>query len=469
MFGLLAALFGASLGVPGVVEGPAAPLAPLGVDEVLRSVAAHHPSIAVAVAERAAAAGDRMAADGAFDPSVRARGWGEAGSYENGNVDVSLDVPTPLWGASFTTGWRLGLGKIASYEKLDATDARGEIRAGLSVPLWRNGPIDRRRAHIARMLLEEEVAAHGVDAVLLDLSRTAALRYWEWVARGARLQVAEDLERLAEDRAQQLAGRVAVGDIADVERIDNERLVASRQQRVVLARRALEQAAIELALFLRDDVGDPVVIGRDRLPVLGAPAATPLDIAGATATALARRPELRRLEAQQSQAEVELSWAENQFAPGVDVFGEVRQGLGGGARLGNTDALGGVSVEIPPLFRVGRGRSASASAGKTRVQEQRRLWADRVRLEVEDSASALRAAEERVTWATREVAAAAAVEDAERKRFDAGDSTILQVNLREQANADARSLAIDAALDVWRARAQLDAATGELVPSMSAR
>lgn len=440
---------------------------PLQVDEVLASVSAHHPSIAVAIAERAAVAGERMAADGAFDPTLRARGWGERGTYDNAGVDVGLDLPTTLWGTTFSTGYRLGFGKVPPYDKDDATDPNGELRAGVSIPLWRNGPIDRRRATAARLLLEETVAQHGLDAVILDLKRTAASRYWEWVARGERLRIARDLERLAEDRDQQLAERVTAGDLPEVERLDNVRLVASRQQRVVQARRALEQAALELALFLRDDKGAPLVVEAARLPPLASPPKVETDLGGTVARALARRPEVLRIETQTRQADVEVSWADNQFAPGVDAFAEVRQNLGAGDRLGTTDVLGGIAIEVPPLFRVGRGRSAAAVASRSRVEEARRLLQDRVMLEVHDGWSALTAADERSVWAAREVTAALAVEEAERQRFAAGDSTILQVNLREQATADARVLAVDAALDAWRARVQLQAATADLLEDPS--
>lgn len=73
--------------------------------------------------------------------------------------------------------------------------------------------------------------------------------------------------------------------------------------------------------------------------------------------------------------------------------------------------------------------------------------------------SALEAARQRVLVARREVALATELEAAERQRFEQGDSTLLIVNLREQATAESKVREIDAVLDFQRALANYRAAT----------
>jgi outer membrane protein TolC len=53
------------------------------------------------------------------------------------------------------------------------------------------------------------------------------------------------------------------------------------------------------------------------------------------------------------------------------------------------------------------------------------------------------------------------LERAERARFDAGDSQLLIVNLREQQTAEAELREVDAMLDYHRASADLKAACGQ--------
>ena len=93
-----------------------------------------------------------------------------------------------------------------------------------------------------------------------------------------------------------------------------------------------------------------------------------------------------------------------------------------------------------------------------RAEEQARFAQDRVGADVADAVSEVDAARQRVVVVRREVELAAQLEAAERRRFDAGDSTLLFVNLREVATAEARIREVDALADVHRAAASLRAA-----------
>ena len=112
--------------------------------EVLEIVAATHPQLEAARQRQRAADGDAMAARGGFDPVLRARGqYVPIGAFPRGTVDIELRQPTPLWGLSVYGGWRLGLGSFAVYDLRGKTASGGELRAGLSLPLWQIG-----RAHV---------------------------------------------------------------------------------------------------------------------------------------------------------------------------------------------------------------------------------------------------------------------------------------------------------------------------------
>jgi outer membrane protein TolC len=73
---------------------------------------------------------------------------------------------------------------------------------------------------------------------------------------------------------------------------------------------------------------------------------------------------------------------------------------------------------------------------------------------------ALKAADLRAELAQREIQLSLRVEEAERIRMRHGESGLLQVNLREQATADARARLVDAELDRRRAEADFSASRG---------
>ncbi len=435
----------------------------LGLDEVLASVEEHFPLIRAALLDVRAAEAEMLAADGAFDPILRAQGGTVPyGEYPHWRLDTVVEQPTPLWGTSFLGGYRMGTGPLAPYDGKRETNQLGELRAGFSVPLARNGWTDRRRANLERASLGRRISQLGVTQARLETVRAATVRYWAWVAAGARLRVAQDLLDLALERERALHVRLARGDVADIEVTENLRAILQRRAALVAAQRGLEQAAIDLSLYLRDPMGQPrlalAAALPDRLPEPRASEAQQKD--NDLQAALAARPDAARLAAVQQQQRVDLDLAHNQLLPQVDVtvMGSQDFGYGKPGRA-RPELEAFVTVEVPLPGRTGLGRVDAAQAALRRTQEQLRFQKDRIVAEVRDALSAMEAARQRVALARQEVTVAQRLEGLERHRFDLGDSTLLIVNLRETATAEAALREVDAMLEYQRFLAEYLAAT----------
>lgn len=437
----------------------------LALDDVVASVESTYPLLAAARADVDLARGEALAAEGAFDPAWRTRLYSlTLGDYNWLRLESQVEAPTPWWGATFFGGYRLGLGKFASYDgKLQTLD-RGELRAGLLVPLWRNGPTDRRRANIERADLGRTVAELASAQVRLEIVRAASQRYWEWVAAGRRVAIARGLLDLAKTRDAALAERVRRGDLPAYERADNARAIQQREAQLVSATRALEQAGIELGLYLRDEQGAPRRPPAGLLPD-ALPEPVPLDPARVrddARAAVERRPEPRRFELARAQQEVETRFAKNQLAPAVDLAVSANYDLpdpAAGYDKGKVELEAGLTIDVPVRTRAQRGRIDAARAAARRAEEQARLARDRVIADVDDAASALEAARRRFEASRQELKLAREIEEGERTRFNLGESTLLFVNLREQATFEAAQRELDALLDWHRARASYEAAT----------
>ena len=439
---------------------------PMRLEEVLASVERHLPLIDAARREQQGAEAELVAAQGAFDPVLRARIDGAAlGYYQNGRADLLIDVPTPLWGTSVFFGQRVSFGKFPDYDGKLETNQYGELRAGFAIPILRNGATDRRRAQIERAELGVPLSAAATRQTRIEAARAASVRYFEWVAAGHRLRVLRSLFDLADKRDGAMAERVRQGDLARVDQVDNRRTVLGRQGAVIQAHRALRAAAIELSLFLRDERGLPVLPEESRLPESLPPPQEVLSAEDAalrardTSQALSNRPELERLRLLREQLRIERDLARNQALPSLDLLALVSQDFGPGSPTRTPTVIeGGLSMEIPTLNRAARGRRQAAEAGMARLSAQERLTADRIGAEVSDALWALSASRQRLQVAREERRLAAEVEEAERTRFALGDSNILFVNLREQATAEAALREIDALLDGHRAHAAYRAA-----------
>ena len=105
-----------------------------------------------------------------------------------------------------------------------------------------------------------------------------------------------------------------------------------------------------------------------------------------------------------------------------------------------------------------RGKRAAARAVLEQIDEKARLLRDKVEVEVRDALSALQAAFEGVAQARSASELAVRVLEAERRRFALGDSTVLLLNLREQAVAEARLGLVKAKETYWDAAADYRAA-----------
>lgn len=437
---------------------------PLTLDEVLDAVGRTHPELEGAEQKVTAAQAKRLAAAGGFDPLLMVRGrWMPIGYYDNGQVDASVQQATPLWGLSAFAGYRIGLGSYPVYKGELQTLSAGELRAGINLPVWRDGPIDGRRAKIQRADIRQTQAARALDATQLAVERDAAKAYWTWVAAGHRLRVARELLTIAEQRGQALVEQAEAGAIEDIKLVDNQRLVLDRRAKVVTAERKFAQAAVDLSLYLRDDAQRPVRVEDDRLPpVFPEPSAIDADALDRAITrALEQRPDLAVLEAERDAVDVDVRLTRNRRAPAVNLQAFVAKDFGvGPVELEPVEFGAGVTIEIPLGLRTARGDYRAAKAERGQVDAELRAKRDAVEAEVRAAHLALIAAHANVDLARGQVDAARELAEAERERLRQGASDLLALNLRELAVADAANLEIDALADYQRALAEFLVASG---------
>lgn len=444
---------------------PARADSPLRLSDVLGSVGRTHPQMEQAQLGIDKAEGKALAARGGFDPTLAIKSkWSPVGYYNSGQVDTLVRQATPAWGLGVFAGYRVGWGSYPSYKGDLETLSGGELRAGVDVPLVRNGPIDSRRAKIKKTKIGQIAAKRGRDSANLELQRDAARAYWTWVAAGLRLGVARDLLSIAERRDTGLKVQADAGAIERIKVVDNRRLVLDRQAKVVAAQQKFETAALKLSLFLRNDDREPVAPGEDRLPT-ALPTPVGLDVSALddeVARALARRPELAEAQASRRAAAVDVRLARNQMAPEINVQSFVAKDLGRGPEeLAPTEWGIGVVVAIPLPLRAARGEFRVAKAGLSAADAKLRGLRDKIGVEVRAAHVALTAAQRTVGLAREQVQTTETLAKAERTRFREGATDLLIVDLREIAAADAATKEIDALAQFQRARGDFLVSLGQ--------
>jgi outer membrane protein TolC len=455
------------------VAPPLAPAAaglvtPLTLTEVLQSVDVHYPLLRIAEQERSVAGGRLLSALGAFDTNLALTSTNvPLGTYENYRFVSGLTQAYTSTGLRTFANYRGGYGDFPSYSGGNKTADGGEFRAGVNLPLLRDGSIDRARANVQQAALNRDAVEPFVERQRLDFQRAAARVYWAWLAAGERLRLVRQLAKLAETRDEQIGKLVGEKLAARIDRADNLQNLLGRNAGLVDAEQAFLQATIELSLFYRDDKGQPLLANLERLPrfpQLMEPDGAELE--QAVTLALDRRPELRRLRLQQQAAEVELRLAQNQMLPGLNAFvaGVTDVGAGkpsqGPGRLDRSGLEVGLEFQIPVQRSDARGRMQAAQAQVMQIAQQYKFQADLIRAEVQSAFVALERAFEQVKVATERIKYAQLVAEGERQLFKDGLSELIRVNIREQSAFDAEIIAVQAKQNYFRALAEYKAALG---------
>jgi len=446
------------------------PSATLELDDVLASVDEHFPLLLAIVQEVEIASGQRLAAEGGFDLNLRGRGSSQGGSFSNSRLDVLAEQATPYNGMSLFSGYRFGQGDFPVYYGDRLTADGGEFRTGIVLPMLRDHAIDRRRANLRQAQVAEDLANPAVQRARIDYFRAGAQVYWRWVSAGELYRVADGVLRIARDRQRGLEEQFQRGQIAEFVVIDNRRLIAEREGMLIAAERRFQQAAIELSLYWRGVSGKPQVPTANQLPSGFAerqphpPNAN--KIHEVVAEAQGTRPELLRFALLKERAAIDLQLACNQRLPTLNAAVAASQDVGEGKSSTGIFALersaveGSLLLEVPLQRREATGRVRVAQATLRQLLAQERFARDQIGVEVQDSISNLDRTFHRLGRAREEKQIAQRVAELERERFEKGQGTLLEVNLRELTSAGAQAKVIEALGDFFRAEADLRAALG---------
>jgi cobalt-zinc-cadmium efflux system outer membrane protein len=425
---------------------------PLRLEEVLESVAAAFPLLYAVEMERIIAAGQRLAAEGQFDPLLRLQSMEQTGTFASSRLRAGLEQTTPFGGITTFAGWRWGQGNFPVYYGDRKTGDGGELQAGVIVPLLQNRQIDPRRARLRIAQITENLAEPTIRRARLDFFRLAAQAYWSWQVAGAQYRIAAELLQLAVDRQQLFDVQFAEGKIPESPVALNLRLVASRREALQAAERLLQQNALRLSLFLRDENGNPVVPPSDWLDpnflqIRPLPP-RPEGLADDAQLALRFRPELARFQLEKQRRAVEWQLADNQLLPTLNLTLQGAQDLGAakktltGTGVFATDRTTGeigALFELPLPLRNARGQRLTAQAQLAQLLAQERFTRDEIIAQVQDAVSELYLTYQRLQQAQEELRQAERVLQIETLRFREGRISLVELNLQEIAAAEAKT------------------------------
>jgi outer membrane protein TolC len=339
----------------------------------------------------------------------------------------------------------------------------GLIRLSVTQPLLRDygRNVNMRQIRIARN--NESISELQFERQVIDLVAQSEKAYWDLVFAAEDLKVKQQSLDLANKTLDENRKQVTIGTLAPIDVVQAEREVAQRNLEYVAAGGTLLLTEDQIKRLISNKP-DPGMTLAKITPMDPAHGPVPDDVAGverAIKVALESRPELRELDFQLRNRDIDLDYQRNQMLPSVNAFATYNvNGLGGvqtltdGAfpptiigvnRGGVFDALGqlfsfgypgfsvGVNVEIPL-------RNRSRQAEYSRAFTERRITEDRkaalqqqIALEVRNAITTVETNRARIEAAQKTRELAQLTLEAEQKKFTLGAS-VNRFVLEEQRN-----------------------------------
>ena len=253
------------------------------------------------------------------------------------------------------------------------------------------------------------------------------------------------------------------GDLPALDIAESEQEIQRRQAALVRSERDFQKASLLLSVFLWDESGAPrVVPSLQEVPALQP---EPRELTNGEwmegrKLALELRPELKKIILEREQAKIDLRLAENMILPAMDAY--LTQGADTGPQGIGPVVRAGMAVSLPLRQRTARGQAQAARLKIQKLTLDEKAERQRIQAEVDDTVSAINTSYERWVSTLLEVKKAKQVEEGERLRFGAGDSTLFLVNQRERMSAEAQMRLAEVHVDYLQSAAAFRAVTCRL-------
>jgi outer membrane protein TolC len=459
----------------------------IALDDVIVHALKNNPTLAAADLGVAQARQNVRAEEGRYPYVFQAdAGYSRMTSLRllEGDTLISSRMHTYTLGSALRRTFPLGTTAEVRVEgerlQRDAADTLGftsagasygvSARASVTQPLLRGagrrvGELELRAARENQTLNEK-----GRTRVKSGLVRDAIVAYWELWYAGEAIGIERAALRLAERQEADARAQIAAGDLAPADVLTFSTRVAQLEEAAVAAEVQERQRALELARIMGTKPGGADALAANTDPPVPAPSTTR---AAVEASIRAGSVELAELESQVRIARTRSEVAGESSRPALDVEGyvettglseRVSRAAERAGRLKWTTAQVNLVFELP-LDDTRRSAERASAALAVRIAEQNlRAARERVAAEAALVVTTEAAAIRRVALAEKTLAVAEKTYQAERARFELGESIPIQVQEAEEDMRRARLSVARARVDLAQAQADVRHLTGELLP-----
>ena len=365
----------------------------------------------------------------------------------------------------------------------------GTVNYSVQQPILQNFGRDIN-GHLIRIAKNnQKMSDIGFEMQTIDLVTAAEQMYWDLVLQRETINVRKQSLGLAQKTVADNQRQVQIGTMARIEVVQAESEVAQREVQMVTASFVADQTQDQVKRVITS-LGDPALVAAEIKPI--EPPLKPKDddimpIGDAIKAALESRPELRQLDLQLRNGDIDVQFTKNQLLPNLTVGASYTQnGVGGvqtnRAALGGAvtsvingglgDAFGqlfgynytgyavGFNLSIPLTNKAALADNARAVTQRDLLQSKRVQTAQQIALEVRNAQTAVTMSKAAIAAAEKALELANMRLEAEQKKFQLGISQLRFV-LEEQRNVtDAELTNVQALVSYSKSLVAYDRAVG---------
>jgi outer membrane protein TolC len=406
----------------------------------------NHPALRVANLSVVKGKQELIKARGAFDPKISAthqNKFFKASEYYNQTyigVDVPLRAPLIL-----KSSFENANGTYVSPE--ETTPNGGLLNAGIAVPLGQGLITDKGRTELRQAKAYQRYAVIEQNRLIQDLRYEAYRQYWEWWMSGKVLDINREWVSIAEQRLADTKNRFLAGDIASVDTLETAIQVQNRKQKYQSAEAKWAKESLDLTsqLWQENELNFvPIESIKNTVPQKE----ISFDEALMNANVLSDRtnsvsttnPQLLKFTPMLEQLRAEERWKMEQMKPVVNLqYNALNQAISPADDMLTLNNYKWGAQLSWPIFM----RKAKGDLGLTRVKiEELELEALQKTTVIRNKALAsirqlelLRLQLANVSGNVRNMQR---LLDAEREKFNSGESSVFLINTREQQLFDLR-------------------------------
>lgn len=403
----------------------------------------HHPMVVIAGLEPEIAKQKLKEVRGNFDPVI-------SHSQDEKNFNDTRYYAIRQSGLKIPTKW--GFDLSGGFEQMDGTylnpennvPSAGLVHAGITVPLGEGLLYDKERFELQKAKLFLESSQLERQLMLNELYYEAGQAYWDWFVAFNSMKIYEDAYQLAKDRKNFIIQTYRMGDAPNIDTTEANIQVQNLKVNYELSKVSFLNAGILLGTYLWLDGFTPLFLDSSHAPMLYSEQEGALfseNLLQVLPELLHKHPKMEQVRLKLKAMEAQRNWQRNNLLPTLDLkYNILNEPIGGSpfAGMSSNNFKWGMKFSMPILLRQERGALKQTTLEIQQLSLDSVLFKTTLFYHASKNLNQWKTDYEQVMTYRVIVSDHLIMLNGERRRFEAGESSVFMVNTREVAYVNAQ-------------------------------